>query len=543
MSKWKVAAYLRLSSDDGDKLESNSITNQKKLINIYINREKNLKVVDYYIDDGYSGTDFERPDFKRMIRDIKRGKIDTIIVKDLSRFGRNYIEVGRYLEDFLPINNIRFIAINDNVDSYKDPESINNIIVPFKNLMNDEYSRDISNKVKSILNAKKESGEFIGSYAPYGYLRDPKNKHDFIIDEKASKVVIKIFDMILKGISKKYVVDELNRLGILPPMAYKIEEFNYNMKKTNSYDIWNGKKIDDILRNISYTGVLVQSKKKRISHRVHKQVRVAPDDWIMIPNHHKALITEEKFNMVQEILYKRDIKVEKNKNYDLFAGHISCADCGNSLSKRKGKAKDYYYCTSYLENKVCSKHTIRKDKLIDIVIEAINNQIDIAENIDRTIKMMAEESGINYDYEILNNRLNDIKNNILKYTKLKGIVREDYATNIIKEDEYKDYIKDYNERLEQLEDEKEELIRKLNSEEIKSSKELKVKSNEEWIRKFEKKKHIDKLNNIIINELIEDIQVHDNGNINIIFKYQDEFIEAIDFIKREKYDIMLKNVV
>lgn len=543
MSKWKVAAYLRLSSDDGDKLESNSITNQKKLINIYINREKNLKVVDYYIDDGYSGTDFERPDFKRMIRDIKRGKIDTIIVKDLSRFGRNYIEVGRYLEDFLPINNIRFIAINDNVDSYKDPESINNIIVPFKNLMNDEYSRDISNKVKSILNAKKESGEFIGSYAPYGYLRNPKNKHDFIIDEKASKVVIKIFDMILKGKSKKYVVDELNRLGILPPMAYKIEEFNYNMKKTNSYDIWNGKKIDDILRNISYTGVLVQSKKKRISHRVHKQVRVAPDDWIMIPNHHKALITEEKFNMVQEILYKRDIKVEKNKNYDLFAGHISCADCGNSLSKRKGKAKDYYYCTSYLENKVCSKHTIRKDKLIDIVIEAINNQIDIAENIDRTIKMMAEESGINYDYEILNNRLNDIKNNILKYTKLKGIVREDYATNIIKEDEYKDYIKDYNERLEQLEDEKEELIRKLNSEEIKSSKELKVKSNEEWIRKFEKKKHIDKLNNIIINELIEDIQVHDNGNINIIFKYQDEFIEAIDFIKREKYDIMLKNVV
>ena len=537
MSKWKAAAYLRLSSDDGDKLESNSITNQKKLINIYINREKNLKIVDYYIDDGYSGTDFERPDFKRMIRDIKRGKIDTIIVKDLSRFGRNYIEVGRYLEDFLPINNIRFIAINDNVDSYKEPESINNIIVPFKNLMNDEYSRDISNKVKSILNAKKESGEFIGSYAPYGYLRDPKNKHDFIIDEKASKVVKKIFDMILKGKSKKYVVDELNKLGVLPPMAYKIEEFNYNMKKTSNYDIWNSKKIDDILRNISYTGVLVQSKKKRISHRVHKQVRVAPDDWIMIPNHHKALITEEKFNMVQEILYKRDIKVEKNKEYDLFAGHISCADCGNSLSKRKGKAKDYYYCTSYLENKVCSKHTIRKDKLIEIVIEAINNQINLAENIDKIIKKMAEESGINYDYEILNNRLNDIKNNILKYTKLKGIVREDYAMNIIKEDEYKEYIKDYNEKLEQLEDEKEELIRKLDSEE------LKLKSNEEWIRKFEKNMHIDKLDNIIINELIEDIQVHDNGNINIIFKYQDEFIEAIDFIKREKYDIMLKNVV
>ena len=166
--------------------------------------------------------------------------------------------------------------------------------------------------------------------------------------------------------------------------------------------------------------------------------------------------------------------------------------------------------------------------MIEIVIEAINNQIDLAENIDKIIKKMAEESGINYDYEILNNRLNNIKNNILKYTKLKEIVREDYAMNIIKEDEYKEYIKEYNEKLEQLEDEKEELIRNLDSEE------LKIKSNEEWIRKFEKNMHIDKLDNIIINELIEDIQVHDNGNINIIFKYQDEFIEAIDFIKKRK---------
>ena len=148
MNKWKAGIYLRLSSDDGDKIESNSITNQKNLIKLFVNRNKDISIKDTYIDDGYSGTDFERPDFKRMIIDIEKGKIDTIIVKDLSRFGRNYIEVGKYLEQYFPLYNLRFIAVNDNIDSYKDPDSINNIIVPFKNLMNDEYARDISNKVK-----------------------------------------------------------------------------------------------------------------------------------------------------------------------------------------------------------------------------------------------------------------------------------------------------------------------------------------------------------------------------------------------------------
>ena len=172
--EWKVGIYLRLSSDDGDNAESNSITNQKNLINLFLKKEKDLKIYDYYIDDGFTGTDFNRPDFQRLLNDIKEGKINTVIVKDLSRFGRNYIEVGNYIEQVFPSYNVRFIAINDNVDSYKDPKSINNIIVPFKNLMNDEYARDISNKVRSVLNTKKANGEFIGSVAPYGYKKKSK---------------------------------------------------------------------------------------------------------------------------------------------------------------------------------------------------------------------------------------------------------------------------------------------------------------------------------------------------------------------------------
>ena len=180
MKNWKVAAYLRLSSDDGDKAESNSIGNQRSIVKQYISKNRELNNIDYYIDDGYSGTTFDRPDFQKMINDIKDKKINCIIVKDLSRFGRNYIEVGNYIEQLFPQYNVRFIAINDNIDSYKDPKSVNNVIVPFKNLMNDEYARDISNKVRSVLDNKKINGQFIGSTAPYGYLKDPNNKYKFI---------------------------------------------------------------------------------------------------------------------------------------------------------------------------------------------------------------------------------------------------------------------------------------------------------------------------------------------------------------------------
>lgn len=197
-NNWKAGVYCRLSSDDGDNAESDSIKNQRELITYYLKKEENLKIVDFYADDGFSGTSFNRPEFKRMFNDMVNGKINTIIVKDLSRFGRNYIEVGNYIEQIFPLYNIRFIAINDNVDSFKDPKSINNVIVPFKNLMNDEYARDISNKVRSVLDTKKNKGEFIGSIAPYGYLRNPRDIHKFIIDKNASKIVKKIFRMILE---------------------------------------------------------------------------------------------------------------------------------------------------------------------------------------------------------------------------------------------------------------------------------------------------------------------------------------------------------
>ena len=212
---WKLGVYCRLSSEDGDNAESDSIVNQRELISLFIKKEKDINIVDYYTDDGYSGTSFDGPDFKRMIKDIVNEKINAVIVKDLSRFGRNYIEAGKYLEQIFPLYSTRFIAINDNIDSYKDPKSINNVIVPFKNLMNDEYARDISNKVKSVYKTKAIMGEFVGGTTPYGYTKDEKNKYQLVIDKNEAENIKLIFQLYLDGWGQIKICKYLNDNKIL----------------------------------------------------------------------------------------------------------------------------------------------------------------------------------------------------------------------------------------------------------------------------------------------------------------------------------------
>ena len=219
---WSVALYIRLSQQDEDngqgKLESNSVTSQKTLLNDFVEENDDLIVYDTYVDDGFSGTDFDRPSFQRLLEDMKNEKINCIIVKDLSRLGRNHYEAGNYIEKVFPLFNIRFIAINDFIDSFKNPESVNTILLPFKNLINDEYARDVSIKIRSSLNGKKKRGEFVGSFPSYGYVKDEKNKHKLVIDEVAADIVRKIFDWHVNlGLGKIAICHKLNDLGILNP--------------------------------------------------------------------------------------------------------------------------------------------------------------------------------------------------------------------------------------------------------------------------------------------------------------------------------------
>lgn len=381
MQRFKVAGYIRLSKEDKIKDESNSVTNQKAIINSYIKKNEDLELVDFYIDDGYSGTTFDRPGFKRMIRDITENKVNTIIVKDLSRFGRNHIESDNYLENILPGYNVRFISILDDIDSLKNPKSVSSIAVPLKNLMNDQYARDISEKVRSTLKIKQLNGEFIGVTAPYGYLKNPKDKHKFIIDSESSYIVKKIFNMILLGKSRKEIAKHLNNKNILTPSLYKLNKEKANTEELIVSKKWNAEIVNRILRNETYIGTLIQNIKTKPNYRTDKLIDVNKDKWIITENHHEPIISKEKFDEVQKIL-NRKVKANKDNEIDLFSGYLKCSHCGNHLIIRKSKNQVYYYCSSYIKDKSCEKYSINKNKLQQIVEDEIIKKFNI-EQLDR----------------------------------------------------------------------------------------------------------------------------------------------------------------
>lgn len=369
---WNVAAYLRLSKEDNDKTESNSIVNQREIIESFLNQNSDLELVDYYIDDGYTGTNFKRPDFERLLLDMKNKKINCIIVKDLSRFARNHIEADMYLENIFPALNIRFISVTEKIDSFKNPDLMDSLIVPFKNLLNDAYAKDISKKVRSALTAKRLNGEFIGSFATYGYMKHPRYKNKLIIDEEASKNVVNIFDGIIEGKTPQEIANELNENKILTPALYKRKaETKDNDTKMNKK--WDAKMINKILKDRIYIGDLIQGKRKVENYRTHKLINTKEDEWIITQNHHEQIITEDKFNEVQERL-KKNKCARSNKEKDIFYGFLRCSDCGDSCTLRKSKNKEYYYCTSYVRSSSCTNHSIRKDKLIEKVLKELNDK-------------------------------------------------------------------------------------------------------------------------------------------------------------------------
>lgn len=394
ISNWNVAGYLRLSKEDNENMESNSIVNQRELIEQYINGKEDLELIEYYIDDGYSGTNFNRPGFEKLLQDMKNKKINCIIVKDLSRFARNHIEEDMYFENIFPALNIRFISVIENIDSFENPDSIDNLIVPFKNLLNDAYAKDISKKVKSALTAKRLNGEFIGTSATYGYLKDPKDEHKLIIDKVVSKYVIEIFNSIIEGKLASKIADELNKNNILTPAAYKRKnELESNNIETDKR--WNAKMINKMLKDRIYVGDLIQGKKKVENYRSHKLITTKKDEWIIIQNNHEPIISKDKFDKVQEIIEKNKC-ARSNKEKDLFYRFLKCSDCGESFTLRRVKNYEYYHCTSYVRNGSCTSHSIRKDKLVELVIEELNkkfkrNKIDtltrdiLLKNIDNII--------------------------------------------------------------------------------------------------------------------------------------------------------------
>lgn len=547
---WSVALYIRLSQEDSDngteKQESNSVTSQKTLLNEFIEEHDDLIVFDTYIDDGFTGTDFNRPSFQRLLEDMRNGNINCVIVKDLSRLGRNYIEVGNYIEQVFPLFNIRFIAINDSVDSFRNPASTNTILVPFKNLINDEYCRDTSIKIRTSLNGKKKKGEFIGAFPSYGYIKDPKDKHKLIIDEVAADIVKKIFNWnVNEGLGKIAICHKLNDLGILNPTGHKKLELgqNYNNYgiKDNTYT-WTPSTVRNILNNEVYIGNTVQGKRRTKSYKVHKVEVVPKEEWVRVENTHEPIIDKKTFAKAQE-LSRRDTKVsQKTNELSIWAGLLKCADCKRAMNKKSstnksGSKYEYYICSTYRKksNNLCTKHTIKEELLEKAVLQALNLHIDLLIDTEEIIKQINESSFQNTKNENIENMIIAKQNDISKISNFKRTLYEDWKNADITREEYLEYKQKYENDIERLK----QHIERLQNE--KQKYETQNKSSNKWIEKFKEQKGITELSRDIMMELIDCIYVHENGNITIKFKFEDEFKRFLEYIENNK-NVLVKAV-
>lgn len=414
--------YMRLSRDDGT-AESSSITTQRKILLSYA-KENGFIVYDEYIDDGFSGTNFERPSFKRMIQDIENKKINLVITKDLSRLGRDYITAGQYTEIYFPSKGVRYIAINDGYDS----NSPYNDIAPFKNVINEMYARDISKKIRSSFLARMKDGYYIGNFAPYGYEKDPDNKNHLVIDDDSAPIVREIFSMACLGKRPTDIATHLNNKGIITPIMYRCEKYNLNLENYSKYTNkkWTSATISKILKSVVYIGHTAQKKTTKISFKSKVIVSNPKDDWIIVENTHSPIIDKKTFDIVQR--YSKSRTCQKTKGFkNIFSGIAICADCGKSMStvgtRKKGSPANLA-CGGYklYGTSACTNHFIDYNVLYDIVLKSIQEQLTLSKedreklalSIQKEIEKKDRKSNFKSELEKLSKKSADIDKMIEK---------------------------------------------------------------------------------------------------------------------------------
>lgn len=428
---YHAAIYVRLSKEDGDvstsaKAESNSISNQKDFIRNFLADKKDIRIVKEYVDDGYSGSNFDRPSFQTMMEDIKRGVIDCVVVKDLSRFGREYIDSGRYIERLFPALGVRFIAINDNYDSVTGKSQGDEIIIPFKNLINDAYCRDISIKIRSHLDVKRKNGEYIGAFVPYGYEKSDDDKHKLVIDIYAAGIVKEIFRLKLHGMSQDAIATQLNNEGVLAPMEYKQSTGSGYQTGflQNEKSVWSSVTVRRILENEIYIGNLVQGKRTTPNHKVKQEVVKPESDWIRIEKNHEPIISDRDFEIVQRLLgMDTRISPDSDMVYNL-SGIAVCADCGSPMTRKITTAGDkkyaYYICSNHKLTKQCSQHSISVSLLEDTVLEMLKLHIKNVMNLEEILDYIGTIPFQQLDVKSLEARKQKKLEEVEKCKRLKG---------------------------------------------------------------------------------------------------------------------------
>lgn len=544
-SIYHTAGYIRLSIEDSGKTDGYSLANQEKLVKDFIADQQDMRLYRLYIDNGATGTVFERPAFDEMLQDMKDGKINCIVVKDLSRLGRNYLEAGNYLEQIFPFFRVRFISITDGYDSNSPDVTDESLIIPLKNIINEGYAKDISQKITTSFEARKKQGQFMGKYPVYGYLKDPENKNHLIVNPQTCGIVKRIFQMRDSGMALGAIASQLNEEGIPSPARYLwLKGLSKEERHKDSY--WDRTNVKRLLTNKMYLGMLVYGKEKTSFAKGIKRQRVPESEWKYVPNAHEAIIDQELFDSVQRKLEgaKQDFLNMTGINEDyqpenLFRGRIHCSDCGRAMkmtkfvtTRKDGSTDRYavYECCrrKQLYDLSCPQRSIRKSIIDKTVEEAIRFHIrtfldteQVIAKLNRSPKGRAAASNIQ-------NHIREKQRRITKIERLSTGIYEDYREGILDEEEYLAIRRQYGAEKEGLLKEVDALMLAETEHEADYHS---TGSLADIVRKYAE---FQELSREIVEAFITDIQVHTDSHLAITFAFEDEFQRLIDMAEQRR---------
>lgn len=527
--------YVRLSiensgkDDDGD-----SIENQTSICKEYVEEHPDLKLYDIYEDNGKKGTNFDRPEFNRLMDDIRAGKVKCVLVKDLSRFGRDYIEAGEYLEKIFPFLGVRFISITDGYDSLTAGDAESALMIPLKNMINDVYAKDISRKIITSFRARQEKGEYLPAFPPYGYVKSKTKAYRYEVDEEVAPYVRMIFEWKAASVSHSEICKRLNDMGAVTPAKRKVELGIWHAEKYK-HTIWHGRTIIDIMKNATYTGTLVYGKMPKSLYQGIKCHRAKPDEWRCIPDAHEAIVSQELFDKVQKIFDERSERMQKkwaeskqvrDKIINLFAKRIYCGDCGKRMRFVKGnnalRDKNFYYtnyvCGGYLDSgyRNCTRHSIRYQDVVDAVFAGMQVQMEYALNQEKMLKKLrgtAKERNLIDQYVA---KVNYLTQELKKVNSRREGLFENFAEGILDEADYQYAKKSYDEEYASLE--------KQLSEAKQRKKELDgvLSANNEWIQAMYKVECAAELDQDLVNALVKKVLIYEDNRVEVEFKFREQ---------------------
>ena len=532
---WRLGKYIRLSRDDGSgESESESITNQRKILDEQIPGyfRDDYVIVDEYIDDGRTGTsDTTRPEFLRLVEDVKSGRINCIVTKNLSRAFRNSANQGKFLEEFIPLYNPRFISLYEpRIDTFLNPEVVHSLEVSITGFMNEQYAYKTSVDIRRTFDTKRKNGEFIGAFAPYGYKKDPENRNALLVDEEAAEVVRQIYSWFVEdGMSKEGISRRLNELGILNPAAYKRSKgLKYNSPQTKNNDgLWWAKSVSDILQNQMYLGNMVQGKQKVISYKVHDRISTDPSKWYIVENTHEPIVERETFQKAQA-LQLRDTRVPPGQTkLHLFAGFLRCSDCKKSMTRRGNKGYFYYACSTYCRKSkaACTKHTIRESLLEQAVLVAIQKQIALVDHLSELIDEINQAPVVHTESQRIAQQLAAKRQELAKLNDVIDSLYMDWRTGEITKAEYHRMKEKFSGKGEQLQT----VIENLEREQQALSQG--VNGQDPYLETFLKYRNIDHLERGILVELVDTIYVHEGKELTIQFNFADQYKRIMEYIQ------------